>query len=72
MQDFKLDSTIIYSHVGRHFSGCHNYHYVRQLLGCIKESGMCTDQSFDSVVSACVRVIANEPSEVRQLGYGYQ
>ena len=64
-QDFKLDSTYIYSHVGRRFAQRHLYHNVRQLLGCVKDSGMCTDQSFDEVIGACVRAIANETTEVR-------
>ena len=50
---------------GRYFSRLHKYNSVRQLLSCVKDSGLCTDAGFDDVVSACVRVIADDPAQVR-------
>ena len=64
IQDFKLDSSFIYCQVGHHFAKQHKYTSIKQLLGCIKDSGLSTDQSFDEVIGACIRVIATEASEV--------
>ena len=65
-QDFRLDASYIYNHVGRYFGRGRHYSSIHQLLGCIKDSGLSSDQAFDEVIGTCVRVMADQPSEVRQ------
>ena len=71
IQEFKLDSSFIYSQAAHFFAKQHKYNSIRQLLSCIKDSGLSTDQSFDEVIGASIRVIAAEPSEVGSVFNAY-
>ena len=65
LQDFKLDASFIYTLVGRQCARQLQYASIRQLLGCIKDSGISSEAVSDEVIAACVRVIADQTGEVR-------
>ena len=65
-QDLKLDSTSIYSLVGTTLARQHKYSFIQQLLNCMKDSGLCTDNSFDDVIISCVEVMTRDPDQLQE------
>ncbi|XP_064623470.1 zinc finger FYVE domain-containing protein 26-like isoform X2 [Lineus longissimus] len=66
IQDYRLGATVIFSQVGRQLAKQQQYGVIRQLLGKINEINICDDASYDEVIGACVRVIADDSNEGRE------
>lgn len=62
----KLDSASIYALVGVTFAHQHKYHFIKQLLGCMKDSGLCTDHNFDDVIIPCVEVMIADADQLSE------
>ena len=41
--------------------------FIRQLLGCMKDSGLCSDQQFDDVIVPCVDVMYRLDSQSKEV-----
>ncbi|XP_013400771.1 zinc finger FYVE domain-containing protein 26-like [Lingula anatina] len=66
IQEFQLNATLVYTTVARQLSKQKKFISVKQLLGCIQESGLCDDQSYDEVIGACIRVMADDATEAKE------
>ncbi|CAD5119010.1 DgyrCDS7665 [Dimorphilus gyrociliatus] len=55
IQELRLDADTIYKRVAEHLCINHKYSEIRQFLSCIKDSGLTSFQSLDSVILACIK-----------------
>ncbi|XP_022094724.1 zinc finger FYVE domain-containing protein 26-like isoform X2 [Acanthaster planci] len=67
IQDFRLPDTLIYSHIGRRLAAQHKYKDIHQLLVCVRNTGLSNDQCCDEILDACVRVLASDSSQTKEV-----
>ncbi|XP_071795779.1 zinc finger FYVE domain-containing protein 26-like isoform X2 [Asterias amurensis] len=67
IQDFRLPDTLIYSKIGRNLATQHKYKDIQQLLTCVRGTGLSNDQCCDEILDACVRVLANDGGQAKEV-----
>ncbi|XP_061467048.1 zinc finger FYVE domain-containing protein 26 isoform X2 [Rhineura floridana] len=63
LQDFQLDAATVYNKVARQLVKQQNYSEIKQLLKCIKESGVADKNDGDNVILNCLDEFDSIPAE---------
>ncbi|KAK3093553.1 hypothetical protein FSP39_017239 [Pinctada imbricata] len=66
IKEYRLGSGTIFTHVAREMAKHQRYHHVRQLLDCVRRVGLGDDDTMDEILGACILVIADKPSELKE------
>ena len=69
-QDFKLDAATIFGRAGAEMMVSRRMTSLRQLLTCVRDSGITSDYSIDDVIAPCIDVIVGDSTmgkEVEEL-----
>ena len=65
LQEYKLSASLVFTQVARRLTKDCQYDQIRQFVQHVSDSRLCDDQSQDEIIGACVRIIADNPKEVR-------
>ncbi|KAL5010744.1 hypothetical protein ScPMuIL_013049 [Solemya velum] len=66
VKEFRLGAVAIFTHVAREMVQHSRYDHVKHLLDKMSAAGMGDDESVDEIVGACLLVIADRNSEVKE------
>ncbi|KAL5009256.1 hypothetical protein ScPMuIL_014837 [Solemya velum] len=66
LNEFRLGAVAIFTHVAREMVQHSRYDHVKHLLDKMSAAGMGDDESVDEIVGACLLVIADRNSEVKE------